>query len=515
MRTRGTRLYAAIPLLLGLAIGCSSDDSSAQTDGVEATDGVDLTESNDATDATNGADQTDGEADSVDGTAATDQTDAVDTVDGADTSETINRLGATRLGDLAGGSVYPGALATSGSLAAWCDGATLKIQAAEESEPESIGLESACIAVVLDDSTPVVATAAGLWVRDPGGDEVTAAGPAPMRLRLQDGMLYGAMGTADIARAPADLSTAPELISTDFEDIRDVLAVDGDYIFALGTGGVVRANSDGITLGSYPTNPAMANDLAVSVEGDILVAVAGQGLSILAPDTLAIKSELPLRGIVMDIAVGTDALAGYVMVSAWSRAQLVDIRNSEEPAAGPRKEFLFPGDSARSVAIGATSDGFISAGLNHVTRLTTELGEPQPQLHIDQRRRRIDISPELGSGAVGILIHNDGNVPLALSNFRSTSDRMTVQAFPESIDAGGIGFVQVDIAGAEDLEATFSFDTDDPENPTVDYFVVVNPALLQVGDAAPDFVLPTTNGGYTTLSALTGTVVHLKFFNAL
>jgi hypothetical protein len=464
-------------------------------------------------DSTDGTDGTDGTTETDGGT----ETDGSDGSESTDNADTVNQITAELVTTLTAPSTHQGALAASGDLIAWCDGTALKTQqSAGASNIETIALDSECVGVAIDGDTPIVVTAAGFWIRDPGSaTPTTTEGPPVHRLRLYGDQLYGTLRTSQLAIATADLSKPPELVETGENGIRDIVLVENDWVLALGTGGVKRLSPDGITMGSYLTAPSMANALAISATGHVLVAVAGTGLAVLAPENLAEQSVTKAKGISLDVTVGTGNLSGYALVADWRRAQLIDISVPDDAQPVVREEFRYNTNQSRIISAVATDTGFVGIGLNHVSRLTTSTGAALPQMYLDQRRRKLSISEELGSGAVGIVIFNDGASPLAISNFRADNERMTINEFPEEVGPNNVEFFQVDIAGSEALEGTFSFDTNDPDNATVDFEVQVNPAVLSVGDPAPDFFVPTTDGEYSMLSSYQGSVTYLKFFNAL
>jgi len=514
-RNQMQQLATTRAIVLALALcglqACGDDAIGTEGSG-DATDGttnLDATAAQDATDGTDGAESTDtvDGVDGMDGSVGVDETDA---------PPKPNQLSTVSIAAITGPVVHQGALASSGDLVAWCDGNTLRSHATNgASEIQTISLESDCIAVALDEGTPIVVTAAGQWIRDPGGSAVSVAGPTVIRLRNFDGQLYGTMGTSELAIAEATLTTPPELIETNEAGVRDIALIDDDWVLALGTGGVKRISPSGITQGSYLTAPSMANSVAIHSSGSILVAVAGQGLAVLDASSLAEVSRTEAKGVSLEVTAGIGGLSNYALVADWRQAQLVDLSNPAEASPIVREEFRYNTEHSRVISVVTTATGFAAIGLNHVSRLLTGVGEPLPQMFLDQRRRKLAISEELGNGAVGLVIFNDGAAPLTLSNFNATSDRITPNEIPEVISPNNVEFMQVDIAGSAPLEGSFSFDTNDPDNPTVEYTVQVNPALLAVGDAAPDFFVPTTDGGFSTLSKVSGTVSYLKFFNAL
>lgn len=514
MRTLNRTQCLALIATLCMFQACSGDNDAA-TDSSDASDAVTSQDATDSTDATDSADQTDVD-DGSDATDGVDGADGNDSDDAADGEDAINQLVAEKVATLAGATVHQSALAASGDRIAWCDGNTVNSQASNDTEEiTTTTLAAECVAVVLDGETPIVVTADGKWIRDPGGEATTVDGPRVQRLRLIDGKLYGAQGTSQIASAAAELTSNVELLDTDEDGIRDVTLLDGDWILALGTGGVKRISPEGITMGWYTTEPSMANAVSITEDGKVVAAIAGTGMAILDPTGLQELSTTQARGVSLDITVGQGDLRDYAMVADWRRAQLVNLSDPEAATPIVRKEFRYGTDSSRVISVVATDSGFAVIGLNHVSRLTTRTGAPQPQLYIDQRRRQLAIDEEIGLGAVGIVVFNDGDAPLTVSNFQTDSERLIPASVPDEIGAFNVEFFQIDVEGSEPLDATFSFDTNDPDNPTLTYEVKVNPALLSVGDPAPDFVVPTTDGGFSMLSRAKGQVLYLKFFNAL
>ena len=518
MRRRGLLFYIVMLVCIASFVCCGDDGTGGSDAGSDLGDGSDLsTTGTDSADDSTDMDGGDGStaSDENDGNDLEDGTDGIDATDVTIDAPTVNQLVPEKIASLSTPTMYPYVLAAEGNHVNWCEGDILYRQVSSDATVEATPLPGACMALALDGDIPIVVTTDGSWIRDPRGETVVIEGPTARRLRIFDGAILAVLESGQLASAPTDLSLQPEVIALPEDNIRDVLIIDNDFVVALGTGGVKRYTADGVTVGSFPTGPAMANSLARTNDGFILAAIAGDGLSLLDSDSLQKLGHTKIRGVALDVIAGQGDLSSFALVSGWGRAELVNVSDAQNISSVVREDFRLSSDAARILSVAQTTTGFAAYGLNHVTRLTPEIGEPVPQLYIDKLRRRLDISPDFGSGAVGILVFNDGDVELTLTGFRATSDRLTISELPETIGPKAVEFMQVDVAGAAPLVATFSFDTNDPDNATVEYSVEVNPNLLQVGDVAPDFLVPTTAGGFSTLAAVAGTVTYLKFFNAL
>ena len=220
------------------------------------------------------------------------------------------------------------------------------------------------------------------------------------------------------------------------------------------------------------------------------------------------------------------AVAGdMLMVAGWDGIRLIDASDSDIPMLIATEVFR-AGDTSvgRTLGVKSTDSGdFLVVGPDALTRVSIDPTGHVPEYSPSQTVVSIEVLPEWDSGASGLVIHNTGRAPLKIWDLKASDARITTSVLmtpddPELdlyADPEEATFFEIQVDGKEPLEAVLTMTTNVPGQEEITVPVRVNPPLLQVGDPAPDFLLPSVFGDVQTLSDHAGNVVYLKLFNAL
>jgi hypothetical protein len=235
-------------------------------------------------------------------------------------------------------------------------------------------------------------------------------------------------------------------------------------------------------------------------------------------------SEFDTPGLATAVAVNAD---GQAMVADWFATHLVDLSDLSEPKLIAR-ELAVPGslsadDMGQSLGVAHAGGTWHILGLNSVSRLDIHPEIIVPELTLGRNLIQIQVL-EGEMGSTGLLFPNTGRAALEVTNIKLGDPRLELtdkfgsedkEGIDIYVDAADTGFLAMSAEGSEPFDTTLSFNTNDPDYPLVSLTVQINPKLVQVGDAAPDFTLPGVYGEMIRMDELKGQVVYMKLFNGL
>jgi hypothetical protein len=504
------RLYilgAALPLLFLIPACGGSDGGTSPT--AEDTATADTAAPGDDT------------AGSEDGDTATGDTEPPADTDnpGPMDPDPIVRAASVSTGDFARSSV---ALVTQGEHLVACNGATLDtLNPNDLVTVSSLELPATCVAVATDGDALIVATANGQWHRVEDGSVTSSVDAgAPLHLTVHGDQVIGALGTEGLLIGPASLVKAPSpLLGT--TDARYALGTTAGIVVAEAAGGVVLANSE-TNSQSWPRLSTEQPVTSLAAISDTVFAAGMTGVGLITFEV----SETAITGLGQAVTAPAGSMAlsmvhqdGIVAVADWDRIRLFDVSNPDEPSVIAREMFSLE----RAASITATgSNQFAVYGDRHITTVTILADSMVPELTLNRQELIVEVLPDFNLGGVGLLVFNTGRRDLHLNDITLEGDRVTlydpsntdVEGIQMLVEPGSSAFIEASVEGVEPLSAELSFRTNDPDNANVVIPVQVNPTILKVGEPAPDFLVPTTDGTMVKLSELKGQVVHLKLFNA-
>ena len=500
-------------VLAGLAVGCGGGSSG--TPGPTGTDSTDTT-------GVLGTDGTDGTS-GTDGTAGTESTESTESTEGSLAGEQIDvsndPIGVGMAHAVTGPVRRPGGIAAVGMTVAACNGNTVRLfGVADMSSGKDVALNGECLAIGAGGDFVIAASADGTWLRIAAdgtpGASIQVAGSAHS-LAIVGDTVVGAMGTDGLATAGADLASPAMVYGELATDARHVVAVGGAVLVCDGLAGFkhVTLGADGSPNagGSLPVEENTMALSAVAISDSMVIGgVGGYGLVAIeiASGSLTSAGTLMTQGYPLSLA----RLGDRILSSEWTHARLYDVSDPKAPALVARQVF----GTQRSMGVVATDGAFYTIGLAHVTKVAVNPAVVVPELHLPRTLIQTEIPPEWDNGSAGILIYNTGRAELVLSNLKTSAERLTLLGVedPVTVPADDVIFIEASIAGNEGGQVSLTFDTNDLDHPTATVTIDVNPDLLQIGDAAPNFIVPTLDGEILELSELKGQVLHLKLFNS-
>jgi len=373
--------------------------------------------------------------------------------------------------------------------------------------------------VAVGKSGVFAAGASGEWstfALETGAALASADGPAPLHAVWHDSHMIAAVGPEGVATAPADLATPPTI--TAGLDARAVAAWTDRVAVAHPLGVSLLSMSDEgdlVPLSTWSASETQhATGIARTADGRLVVAVMGLGLAVLTTqsDALVEASTLTFapRGLPMAVAVRENLAA----VADWDRVRLIDIA-SPAPVALAREPFpVRSPDGARALGIATTQSGFATLGLDHATALTVHPDQPSAELALHPKWPYLSATEEAG-GAAAVLITNTGREDLEIDQIDLGSDRLTLtNDLPLTVTPDGLEVLDLLVSGGDPLDTQAVLKTNDPDRPEFVLPISVNPDILQPGDQAPDFIVPTTAGELASLSDYLGSAVYLRLFNS-
>ncbi len=414
-----------------------------------------------------------------------------------------------------------GAIASRGAHVAWCDGDDVTLAgAAGLIEQWSAALTGPCRSVAIGEAALVAADDAGLWStfeRETGGAIGSAALPQPLDLAWHGGRIIGALGAGGLITVAADLAAPPA--SVDGLDARGVVAWDervavahalGVSLFShSGSGELTALSTWSAGEAELPTGLARAHEVVV-------VTVMGRGLAVLGTggDELVELGSAVFspRGLPMDVAVSADGL--HAAAADWNGVRVLDL-SAQTPAAVAREPFgVQSAGGARATGVAATPQGFAVLGVDHVTAVEVRADQPAAELDLQPRWLFLTASEEAG-GSAAVLVSNTGSLDLRIDAIEPASARVTATTdTPLTVEPGGMEVLDLLVSGGEPMDTELVLHTNDPDAGAHVLPMTVNPDILNPGDPAADFLVPSTSGELVSLGDFAGKLLYLRLFNA-
>lgn len=383
---------------------------------------------------------------------------------------------------------------------------------------EVLALDAPGVAVAATADAVFAVDRAGTWYRAAGADVVRVAGPVVQRLVVDDDTLVGVLGADGVAVAPLSLATAPVQV-TSLGAVRAVASAGvQSRVVARDLGGfaLVTGSWDAPTIVS--TLPTKLPASAVTVSGSRVVGLEG-GANLhtlsLEDDALVSVGRAPLKGPGLAVTL----VADVALVADWDRVIAYDVSDM----AAPTRVGSEPLGEQRALDVVTTGEQSAQlrtlAGLR---TLTLDRLAQAPELALSPPRIQIEATAESNGGSAGILFRNNGPVALEVRDLAVNDARLHLDLPSEPgagepalvVEANDVAFLEIGVTGTAPLSAQLAFTTNEPGREAYAVPLVVNPKRLEVGDPAPDFLLPGTAGEQITLGELMGRVIHVKLFNA-
>jgi len=335
----------------------------------------------------------------------------------------------------------------------------------------------------------------------PSDDGYVAGGVA----LTADHLLVGTTGDGLEVRTRQGLDLVG--VVTELPNVVDV-AVDGDTVVS-----VDREVGLSVIDLSDPASPTVLGSVAlpgspqgVALQDGVAYVAASGSLAIIdvsTPDAPALLADVVADGVASRVAVD----GSFVALANWFDTRVYDV---SDPAA-PRLVVVEEADDA-SMAVAMDGDVVYVGDWNWLRtyRLDASVGAP-------------DVSAPAGvsvSGGVGTLeasfrLDNVGDRPLVATLSCDHADVSVTPALTVDADDGATVDVAVESADAGAWTATCAVASNDPDEPSKQIVIEVNPEGLEVGDPAPDWTLPDLDGVSHSLSAQRGNVVMLTLFSGL
>ncbi len=418
--------------------------------------------------------------------------------------------------DVGGGEVHINDLAIDDGVALMAaDGGVYSVALSASDQVEVFAEEGYCELYRLDvRGADIAASGRGCRLRQMQwtGEQIAAGasydstGFVPGGVALIDRyVLVGTSGDGLEVREQSDLALVTSL--TEFPNVVDV-AAEGDIAVAVDRefGLVVIDVAD-------PTAPEVRGSLdlvggpqGVAFEQSRAYVAAGGSLVIVDvsdPDAPTVLAEVATEGVASRVAVDGPLVA----VANWFDTRLYDVSDPTAP-------FLVGVEEAQqsSVSVGL-EDGVLYVGDWDILRTyDIDRGVGGPDVSAPSV-----VSVYGGSGELrtSFRLENVGDRPLEAS--MACSDPRIAIVASVTVEAGGREIVELSMTTADDGDwsSECTITSNDPDEPTLDFLVDVNPVGLQVGDLAPAWTLPDLDGTQHSLSAHRGEVILLTLFSGL
>lgn len=361
---------------------------------------------------------------------------------------------------------------------------------------------------------PVTAPIPGLTlvdVADPYAPELlgfaAAPGLGPMGAqgdRLHVGTHGGKLHTWDVSdpTAPKKIATAGGLKSPREIEVAGKHAYVADAILGLVVLDLTNEDRPVVVQAIPTSGPAMD----VAVDGDLLVVAAGaaglEAFSLGNPANPKPLGPTPLFG----SAVSVDVFGDRVWAATYGEIVALD-RNGTHPLVMAGRE---PATSA-ALAVAAHENRAFACDWEFLDVL-----ERNPAWKVAQSRLLEDEVYLSGPGEVSVDVANVGSEPLYLTGLVTGDPRVEARVDRLSVPTGETARILLRFEGpGEPPDTEVCLATNDPDRPVKTFRLAPAsswPGPLQVGDVAPEFVLPDLDGGVHALSDYSGRPVVLASF---
>jgi hypothetical protein len=346
-------------------------------------------------------------------------------------------------------------------------------------------------------------------------DELTVVGSVQLEdaagMAARDGRLYalssqGTLSTYNVSHPGA--SHQPALMHT-LEGLASPwsLAIEGDYAYIadnqLGLVVVDLTNPDAPVL----VGPAEESEALQDVDvygGHVYGAAGSKGVQIFSLEDAAhptLAAEIEPGGAIISVSAGGDLL--------WTANQegvaAIDIRLPSLPV-------LVGTESTPSWAMGveATEAGVFLADWNRVATFEADPTVLAPDAQTDLSALYF---PE-GTTEQILTLRNGGSTTLDIAGLSRDIEDIDVTVDRLEVAPGESAEIRVRWEGQGDLSGSLCVATNDPDDP-IQYLEILtsnDDSSVLIGEPAPDFVLPDTEGVYRTLSEQRGHPVVLVYF---
>jgi len=253
-----------------------------------------------------------------------------------------------------------------------------------------------------------------------------------------------------------------------------------------------------VALPGSPQGVALQDGIAyVAASGSLAV------VDVRTPESPALLADVLTDGVATRVDVDGD----FVALANWFDTRVYDVADPGTPRLVAVEEAQ---DSAMAVAIEGDVVYVGDWDWLRTYRIDASVGAP-------------DVSGPAGvsvSGGAGSLdgsfrLDNVGDRPLiATLSCDDTAVAITPQLTVDAHDGATVD-VHVESPSSDPWTATCTVASNDPDEPTKEVLVDVNPEGLEVGDPAPDWTLPDLAGVSHSLSAQQGNVVMITLFSGL
>lgn len=347
---------------------------------------------------------------------------------------------------------------------------------------------------------------------DAGGQfDIQAMLPAD-GLSLEGGALLGdyayIAGQDDglLVRDRADLS--PAGASSEPTNAFDV-AVGGDHLFVADRDrGLMSFALDD------PSAPTLVGELelgaalqAIVFQDDVVYAAASgsvYAIDVADPSAPAILDEVHVDG----VAARVDVDGPYLAVATWNDTRLYD---ASDPAA---LELIALEDATdASMSLDLVGDVLYVGDWDIMRSYAVDPSLVSAELTMTGSATIIG---DGDTGAVGVVLKNEGPIDLDVSGIDCTDGAVSVDETAFTIPPGGSQVVTVtaELASAGP-QTTCTVTSDDVDEPAASLQILVNPEGLKVGDQAPDWSVPDLEGLVYNLHDFQGQVLLITIFSSL
>ncbi|MEM9458964.1 MAG: hypothetical protein AAGF11_32595 [Myxococcota bacterium] len=361
-------------------------------------------------------------------------------------------------------------------------------------------------------------------------DMVEDVGQQHEDVTVHDGAIYVASGVDGLLRfdpMPNALGAAVPVPGA--TDARGVASSVAGLLVADGTAGVRLVDPEGggsITALDLdpPDTPARAARRVVVDDARAYVLRGVHGLSVvdIAEASLSLFTSIVTEGIVLDAA----PVEGGLLIatgSALVRASL-PADPDQSPVLVSRQARPDYGDLAGGwvQTVTATPEGPVATVGPRMTPVSLGPGDPQPWVHVERATYSFWADPGESTESI-VAFDNRGAAPMMVTDLAADPFSVVPLSLEERagcpgqfiVPASDRGLVTMTYAdpSADVLLGSFGVTTDTSDDPMFALRVEVNRSTPSVGQPAPLFEVPTSEGGLLRATDFSDRVVFVKVFN--
>ncbi len=295
------------------------------------------------------------------------------------------------------------------------------------------------------------------------------------------------------------------------------VALAGDKLYIAddaGVGVVDLATPSPTFLGISPTNASLKR-LSLGPDGVLYAAAATDGVlafDLSDPTSPSLISSFDTPGTSLDVA----AVDGYVFVSDWNDVRVLDVSDPKtmKLVAVETLPAGIPGTFSRVIGIDALGLRCYIGEWTMIYDYELVPGQSAPDLALGAPILTFPDTPAGGEAAVSLIVQNEGDAPLVISNIVGDSVFVPITT-TLTLAPGEKDYVEIRFRPTVDGEASAAlvFTTNDPDESTVNVPCQGNVAGLGVGDALPAYTWVDLQTGQTIdTQGLQGKVILLSYF---